>query len=255
MQIKVRGQVDFTLEALRWLTLRCFLPVLLVLFTQEGFGTTPDVDIKAIVVGQYGAVRAGNPDAKLFQVFVHNLVPEQKGSEQSSGSEVHSYFAISRTQDFLEVISRDSKEMQVVVQPFAGNDCFHGYPASRSEACSPTIQPPITQDEYLGLDWTLDPPKLATALRKCRQDPSVHFDITIVTAKRVLSSWNWANVQAASTIKQRLSEENSREVLVSATENSSSGQGAGPTCLFRGGDYEYLGAIVIPRLSRLPPGR
>jgi hypothetical protein len=255
MRTKVRGQVEFSLKALRRPKLRCSLLVLLVLFTQAGFGTTSEVDIKAIVVGQCDAVRARHPDAKLFQVFVHNLVPEQKPSEQSSSVEIHSSFQVSKAQDFLEVISKGSREMQEVVRPFTGNDCFHGYPSSRSEACSPIVEPPITQDEYLGLDWSLEPAKLAAALRKCVLDPSKHFDITIVTAARVVSSWNWSDVQVASTTRERLSRQNPKEAVISASERSASGHAAGPTCLFTGVNYEYLGNLVLAQPAKLPPTR
>jgi hypothetical protein len=72
-----------------------------------------------------------------------------------------------------------------VAKPFEGHDCFHGYPASRSEACLPTVQAPATEDDYLGLDWTIDLPKLSAAFRKYGLDPSRHFGITIVSARRV----------------------------------------------------------------------
>jgi hypothetical protein len=170
--------------------------------------------------------------------------------------EIHSYFVIDKTERFLEVISNDSKEYQEIIRPFTGNDCFHGHPVSPSEACVPSVQPPATQDEYLGLDWTLDPARLAAAFRKCGLDPSRHFDITVVSAKRAVNSWKWADVQQASTIKDRLSQQQSNEIVISGTESSTSGQSMGPKCLFRGRNYESLGSLVILRpKSKLPPSR
>jgi hypothetical protein len=257
MRVRISLRIDLLGKPLNWRAfLICFLLVGLTLVAPAGFGTTAEVNIQAAVVGQYGTVRAHYPDAKLFQVFVHNLVPEPNSSEQKPSLEIHSYFGIGTTERFLEVISRDSKEYQEVVRPFAGNDCFHGHPASRSEACLPSVQMPATQDEYLSLDWDLDPARLATAFRKCGLDPSKPFDISIVSAKRAVSSWKWADVQQASTLRDRLSEQHPDEIVISATESSASGQSMGPTRLFRRTDYESLGNLVLFRpKSKLPPSR
>jgi hypothetical protein len=235
---------------------KCLLLVLLTLVVRVVVGMSAELNVQAIIVGQNAAARAHYPDARLFQVFVHNLVPEPKSAEEKARLEVHSYFEIGKAELFLDVISKDSKEYQEIVRPFKGNDCFHGYPVSRSEACIPSIQPPTTQDEYLGLDWTLDPARLAAAFRKCGLDPSAQFDVTILSAKRVLTSWKWADVQQASTINDRLSKEHPKEIIISATESSASGQSMGPTCLFKGTDYESFGSLVIIKpSSKLPPSR
>jgi hypothetical protein len=256
MRIRISLHIYIFGKPISWLALSmCFLLVVLTLVAPAGFATTAEVNIQAIVVGQYGTVRAHYPDAKLFQVFVHNLVPEPNSSEQKQSLEIHSYFGIGKTESFLEVISRDSKEYQEVVRPFAGNDCFHGHPASRSEACLPSVQMPATQDEYLGIDWTLDQARLATAFRKCGLDPTRHFDINIVSAKRLVSSWNWGQIQAGPAIRERLHEQDPKEILISATENSTDGQSVSPTCLCRGSDYNYLGTLVIARPRKLPPQR
>jgi hypothetical protein len=237
--------------------MRVFLPVIvfncLILLSEKGFGTIPDVDIKNIVVAQDVAVRAHNPDARLFQVFLPDFVPEPKLSEHTSDVEIHSYFEINRKQDFLEVITKDSKEMVEIAKPFEGHDCFHGYPASRSEACSPTIQVLTTEDEYLGFDWTLDVAKLAAAFRKHGLDPSAHFDITIVSARRIIETWHWLDVRTGSGVRERMDKENSKQAVVSVTEHSSVGHGGGMTWLFRTADYECLGTITFAASTRLPP--
>jgi hypothetical protein len=236
-----------------------FLPVIvlncLILFPDEKFGTTPDVDIKNVVLAQDIAVRAHNPDARLFQVFLPDCVPEPKLSEHNSDVEIHSYFEINRTQEFLELITKDSKEMVEVAKPFEGHNCFHGYPESRSEACSPTVQPPATDDDYLGLDWILDLPKLARAFRRYGLDPSKHFDVTIVSARRIIDTWKWSDVRTGSSVRERMDKEQSKQVIISATEHSSVGHGDGETWLFRAADYESLGAVTFASSRRLPPAR
>jgi hypothetical protein len=239
--------------------MRVFLPVIvfncLILFSEEGFGTTPDVDIKNIVVAQNIAVLAHNPDARLFQVFLPDFAPEPKLSEHTSDVETYSYFEINGRQDFLEVITKDSKQLVEVAKPFEGHDCFHGYPASRSEACSPTVQAPATDDEYLGFDWTLDLPKLAMAFRKYGLDPCRHFDVTIVSAKRIIETWKWSDVQTGSGVRERMNKEHSKQAIVAVTEHSSGGQGGGATWLFRAVDYECLGTIAFATSRRLPPAQ
>jgi hypothetical protein len=239
--------------------MRVFLPVIvfncLILLSEEGFGTIPDVDIKNIVVAQDIAVRAHNPNARLFQVFLPDFVPEPKHSEYRTDLEIHSYFEINKTQDFLEVITKDSKEIVEVAKPFEGHDCFHGYPASRSEACSPTVQAPATEDEYLGFGWILDLPKLVAAFRKYGLDPSRHFDVTIVDARRIVETWKWSDVRTGSDIRERINKEHSKEAIVSVTEHSSIGQGSGATWLFRVADYECLGTIMFITSRKLPPAQ
>jgi hypothetical protein len=239
--------------------MRGFLPVIvvncLILLSEEAFGTIPGVEIKNIVAAQDIAVRTHNPSAKLFQVFLPDFVPEPKISEYGSDVEIHSYFEINRTQDFVEVITKDSKEMVEVAKPFQGHDCFHGYPASRSEACSPTVQAPATEDEYLGFDWIIDLPKLVASFRKYGIDPSKHFDITIVDARRIVRTWKWTDVRTGSDVRERINKEHSKQAIVSVTEHSSVGQGGGSTWLFRAADYECLGTIMFVTSRKLPPAQ
>jgi hypothetical protein len=234
------------------------LPVIafncLILFSNEGLATPPDVDIRNVVATQESEVREHNPDAKLFQVFALGLVPDPTVAEQSIDLEIHGYFGVNGVQGFVEAITRDSKETVEVVKPFEGNDCFHGHPASRSEACLPTIQAP-TADEYLGLDWTLDLQKLAAAFRKNGLDPARQFDVTIVTAKRIVSTWKWSDLQTPSAVRERVNKEKAKEAIVSVTEHSSSGRGGGAIWLFRAADYQCLGTVMFASSKRLPPAR
>jgi hypothetical protein len=236
-----------------------FLPVIVfncrILFSEGGFGTTADVDIRNIVAAQDIAVRTHNPDARLFQVFLPGLVPEAKPFEDSGDVEIRSYFEINRMQEFLEVSTKDSKKMVEVPKPFEGHDCFHGHPESRSEACSPTVQAPTTEDDYLGLDWTLDLSKLAAALRKNGLDPHKHFDVTIVSARRIIDTWKWFEARAGSGVRERMDKEQSKQAIVAVTEHSSVGRGGGATWLFRAADYECLGTITFASSGRLPPAR
>lgn len=255
MRPRIRGSLDSFTNALGRPFLRktCLL-VSLTLVVRVNLGISAEVNVQAIIVGQNAAARAHYPDARLFQVFVHNLVPEPKSAGEKSSLEVHSYFDIGKKEGFVDVISTDSKEYQEILRPFKGNDCFHGYPVSRSEACVSGVQPPATQDEYLGLNWTLDQMRLAAALRKCGLDPSRGFDITIANAKRVLASWNWADVQQASRVEGRLNEQDSKEVVISVMESSGGGQSTTSACWFVGRDYDSLGSLIIRKQSRkLPP--
>jgi hypothetical protein len=259
MQVKARRQIDEWRNELSWRIARnCFLPpivfVCLIVVSTEGFATSPNVDVRNVVATQESAVREHNPDAKLFQVFALGLIPDPTEAEQIIDVEIHGYFDVNGMQGFVEAITRDSKKTIEVVQPFEGNDCFHGHPASRSEACLPTIQAPTT-DEYLGPDWTLDLQKLAAAFRKNGLDPARQFDVTIVTAKRIVSSWKWSNLQTASSVRERVNREKAKEAIVSVTEHSSSGLGGGAIWLFRAADYQCLGNVVFASPRRLPPAR
>lgn len=259
MQTKDRYQIDESRKRIGWPVIGVLLPVIamncLILFPDERFGTSPGVDVKNIVLAQDTAVRAHNPDARLFQVFLPDFVPERKLAEHGSDVEIHSYFELSRKEEFLELITKDSKEMVEVVKPFEGHNCFHGYPESHSEACSATVQAPSTEGDYLGFDWTLDVPKLARAFRKYGLDPSKHFDVTIVSARRIIATWKWSDVRTGSSVKEQIDKETSKQVIVSATEHSSVGYGNGATWLFRTTDYECLGSVTFASPGRLPPAR
>jgi len=256
MRKRVRGPVNPLSEALGWPGLWKFvLLAILPSVAWAGLSAAVEINLQAILAGQYSAARERYPSSELFEVIVNNFVPEPSSSDEVSSPEIHSYFQIGKTDSFLEVTSRDSKKYQQVVRPFAGKDCFHGYPVSRSEACLPSVQPPTTQEEYLRFDWTVNPAMIAAALRKSGLDPSRHFDITIASATRVLNSWRGANAQQP-PVRDTLRKQQSNEIVISATEHSSSGQSVGPTCLFRGSDYTYLGSLVIstPK-TKLPPTR
>ncbi|HSY98378.1 MAG TPA: hypothetical protein VK788_02695 [Terriglobales bacterium] len=259
MQIKARRQIDEWRNEVGWRIARnCFLPVLvfncLILSSKDGLANSTDVDIRNVIAAQDRTVREHNPDAKLFQVFVPGLVPDPTASGHGIDVEVHGYFGANGMQGFVEAITSDSKETVEVVKPFEGNDSYHGHPASRSEACLPTVQAPTT-DEYLGLDWTLDLQKLAAAFRKNGLDPARPFDVTIVSARRIVSTWKRLDLKTASAVRERLNKENAKEAIVSVTEHSSSGRGGEATWLFRAADYECLGAITFATPRRLPPAR
>src|SRR5450755_4496288 len=76
---KSRRQIADSRNRTGWrITRICCPPVIvfncLVLLSQGGFGATENVDIRNIVLAQESATRAHHPSARLFQVFVGNLV-------------------------------------------------------------------------------------------------------------------------------------------------------------------------------------
>lgn len=259
MQVKARREIDEWRNELSWkIAQNCFLPaivfVCLIVVSTEGVATSPNVDVRNVVATQESAVREHNPDAKLFQVFALGLIPDPTEAEQSIDVEIHGYFDVNGMHGFVEAITRGSKKTVEVVQPFEGNDCFHGHPASRSEACLLTVQAPAP-DEYLALDWTLDLQRLAAAFRKNGLDPARQFDVTVVTAKRIVSTWKWSNLQTASAVRERVNKEKAKEAILSVAEHSSSGRGGGAIWLFRTADYQCLGTITSATPRRLPPAR
>lgn len=235
----------------------CFLLFIILnclfLLSKEVFAASPDLDIKNVLSAQYRTVRDHYPDAKLFQVFVLGLVPDRTMGQPNVDLEVHGYFDVHDLQGFVEAVTRNSKTTVEVVKPFKGNDCFHGHPASRSEACLPTVKAP-TADENLNLDWVLDLTKLAAAFRKNGLDPTMPFDVTIASARRIVSTWQWSDLQTASAVRERLNKDNANEPIVSVTEHSR-GRGGGVTWLFGSADYQYIGTVTFAASRRLPPAR
>jgi hypothetical protein len=238
------------------------LGLLLVIWTAfaeaQASGTALS-NLNGIVAAQIKTVQAQSPDAKLFQVFVLDAVPARSLEEQASFVETHSFFEVIPGATYAEATNlvREPDRTQVIVSHFNGRDCFYGHPTVSSETCGPTIQAPSTPTEYLPLDWNLDLTRLATALRKHDMDPSKHFDITIVSAKRAISTWKSLQTGPSlpSEIAERLAEERPNSAVVAVTERPTSRTHAGPTLLLRGSDLGYLGMLQPVQPRKMPPAR
>lgn len=215
-------------------------------------------EIMQTLVSQEKIVQARFPDAKLFQVFILDAIPKPS-KKQESQTEIHSLFELVPKRTYAEAVDRlgHPKNTEIHSREFGGRDCFYGHPQSERETCGPTVERPANLNEYLTLNWYLDLGKLATVLSEHNLDPSGHFDITIVSAARVIKSLHLppTRLSSAPEVAQHLAALNPTDAVVTVTEQSESRTQAGHTSFLSASDESYLGSVRPIQSNRLPPTR